>query len=155
MLTHLRPCAKWLHEEYMVRESVHYLVLVGDQKTYVRIQELKHEYGSELDWLIPFIGDWHLLSNYQSVLMKAYYDAGLKELAETSGHRGETLTSIKKCSSFKRIHQFLIQVWEAMYRQMFKSFTCVSSDNVSISQQQKPICWHVTMGVVKERLLTL
>ena len=76
-------------------------------------------YGTDLDWVIPFIGDWHLLSNYQSVLMKVYYDAGLKDLAESSGHRGETLTSIKKCSSYKRTHQFLLQAWEATYRQMF------------------------------------
>ena len=59
---------------------------------------MKYEYGSELDWLIPFIGDWHLLSKYKSVLMKVYYDAGLKELPESAGHCGETLTSIKKCS---------------------------------------------------------
>ena len=56
-----------LHEEYRVGESVDDLVLVGDQKTYVQIRDMKHEYRSELDWLIPFISDWHLLSNYQSV----------------------------------------------------------------------------------------
>ena len=50
-----------LHKEYRVGEFVDYLVFVGDQKTYVRIRDMKHEYGSELDWLIPFIGDWHIL----------------------------------------------------------------------------------------------
>ena len=50
-------------------------ILVGNQKSFSRIHKLKHikYHGSELDhsWLIPFIGDWHLLSNYdQSVLMK-------------------------------------------------------------------------------------
>ena len=119
-----------LHDEYMVGVNVNYLVLVGDQKTYVRINKLKHEYGDAFDWLIPFIGDWHLLCNYQSVLMKVYYDAGLKELAEASGHRGETLTSIKNCSSFKRTHQFLVQAWEAVYRQMFRSFiACAQNDD--------------------------
>ena len=126
-----------LHKEYGIGESADYLVVVGDQKTYVHIHELKQEYGTELDWVIPFIGDWHLLSNYQSVLMKVYYDAGLKDLAESSGHRGETLTSIKKCSSFKRTHQFLLQEWEAMYRQMFKAFECMrdsdGDDESSIS----------------------
>ena len=39
--------------------------------------------------------------------MKVYYDAGLKDLAESSG--GETLTSIMKCSSYKRTYQFLLQ----------------------------------------------
>ena len=113
-----------LHTEYRIGESADYLVLVGDQKTYTRIHELKQEYDSELDWVIPFIGDWHLLSNYQSVLMKVYYNAGIKDLAESSGHRGETLTSIKKCSSYKRTHQFLLQAWEAVYRQMFKAYKC-------------------------------
>ncbi len=125
-----------LHKEYGIGESADYLVLVGDQKTYTRVCELKQEYGTELDWVIPFIGDWHLLSNYQSVLMKVYYDAGLKDLAESSGHRGETLTSIKKCSSYKRTHQFLLQAWEAMYRQMFKAFKSVrdsDDDESSIS----------------------
>lgn len=58
-----------LHREYGIGQSAQYIVLVGDQKTFSRIHELKHVYGSELDWLIPFIGDWHLLSNHQSVLM--------------------------------------------------------------------------------------
>ncbi len=35
------------------------------------------EYGNHLKWLIPFPGDWHVLFNYQPVLMKAYSDAGL------------------------------------------------------------------------------
>ena len=56
--------------------------------------------------------------------MKVYYDAGLKDLAESSGHRGETLISIKKCSSYKKTHQFLLQAWEATYRQMFIAFKC-------------------------------
>ena len=64
--------------------SADYMVLAGDQKTFSRIHELKHVYGSELDWLIPFIGDWHLLSNYQSILMKVYYDAGLKPVLQCS-----------------------------------------------------------------------
>ena len=85
-------------------------------------------YGSDLDWLTPFIGDWHLLSNHQSVLMKVYYDAGIKELAESAGHRGETLTSIHRCSSFKRTHTFLLQAWEALYRHMFMMF---NKDNMS------------------------
>ena len=37
-----------LHKEYGIGESAEYLVLVGDQKTYARICELKQEYGAEL-----------------------------------------------------------------------------------------------------------
>ena len=31
--------------------------------------------------------------NYQKVIMKIYWDAGLKQIAEASGFRGEMLTS--------------------------------------------------------------
>ena len=68
--------------------------------------------------------------------MKVYYDAGLANLAKYSGHRGETLTSIDlKCSSYNRTHQFLLQAWEALYRQMLKAFECArgSDDDSSIS----------------------
>lgn len=56
------------------------------------------------------------LANYQPVLMKIYYSAGLKELAVASGYRGKTLKSLGKCSNF------LLQVWQALYRKMIASF---------------------------------
>lgn len=71
--------AAMLHKEYLQNSMAKHLVVVGDAKTYLRLKELKQRYGSELQWLIPFIGDWHVLHNYQETLMKVYYDAGLKE----------------------------------------------------------------------------
>lgn len=41
------------------------------------LQAVKHEYGADLAWQIPFPGDWHLLKNYQM----PFFDAGLRELA--------------------------------------------------------------------------
>ena len=64
--------------------------------------------------------------------MKVYYDAGLKDLAESAGHRGKTLSSISRCSSFKRTHQFLLQVWEALYRYMFNLFRASYDDQLSL-----------------------
>ena len=37
------------------------VIVAGDAKTYLRLKELKPLYGSELHWLISFIGDWHVL----------------------------------------------------------------------------------------------
>ena len=95
-----------LHSEYEIGVTANSLVVVGDQKTYNRIQELKQVYSGHLKWLIPFIGDWHLLHNFHSVLMKVYYEAGLKDLAKASGFQGETLASLQQCSNFKRVHHF-------------------------------------------------
>lgn len=111
-----------LYIEYKVGTETEHLLVVGDQKTFSRLCELKHAYGRDLDWLIPFLGDWHLLKNYQSVLMNVYYHAGLKELAEAAGFRGETLSSLSKCSNFKRTHRFILQVWEGIYRHMIGCF---------------------------------
>ena len=45
------------------------------------------EYGEELDWLIPYHGDFHLLTyNFKTALIKPYYDAGLKSMAGAAGY---------------------------------------------------------------------
>lgn len=77
------------------------LLVVGDAKTYFHIASLVSTYPEEFENM-PFPGDWHLLKNFQPVLMKVFFDAGLKQLAETSGYRGETLTSLGTCFNFKR-----------------------------------------------------
>ena len=61
-----------------------YLVVEGDAKLYEILQSLKFEYDSELKWVVPYPGDWHTLMNYQKALMKPYFDAGLKSLAEVA-----------------------------------------------------------------------
>ena len=92
-----------------------YVIVVGDAKTYNLLQDICFEYKSQLKWLIPFPGDWHVLFNYQKALMKPYADAGLASLGKASGHRAETLTTLMQAKNFRRTHEFLLQTFEAFY----------------------------------------
>ena len=96
----------------------------GDAKIYELLQSLKLEYGDELQWLIPYPGDWHLLMNYQSALIKPYFDAGLKTLAEACGY---SIAAIQNCTQFKRTHHFIMESWEALYQAMLDTFIEASS----------------------------
>jgi len=82
---------------------------------------LKFEYGEELKWLLPYPGDWHMLKNFQiaCALMKPYFDAGLKSLAQAAGY---PLAAIQSCGQFKRTHNFLLEAWESVYRAMLALF---------------------------------
>ena len=100
-----------LHQRFIERKGNTHLVLAADAKLYEVLQSLKHEYGEELKWLLPFPGDWHMLKNYQIALMKPYFDAGLRELARAAGY---PVAAIQSCSQFKRTHNFIIEVWQAV-----------------------------------------
>ena len=106
-----------LHKEYILTGKKTYVFVEGDQVTYERLQSIKREYGNDLKWLLPFPGDWHFLKNYQEVLLKIYYDAGLCELAKGSGYQPNSVGS-----NFKRTHHFLLEVWESIYRHFLAHF---------------------------------
>lgn len=105
-----------LYVEFIVPKQKEY-ILLGDQATYERIQSIKTEYCTDLSWLIPFPGDWHFLKNDQKVLLKVYFDAGLSDLARASGYKPTAVGS-----NFDRIHHFLLETWEPIYRHFLNSF---------------------------------
>ena len=105
-----------MYETFVIEQNQKWLIVVGDAKTYDIVRSIRSEYGEQMKWVIPWPGDWHMLLNYQKVIMKAYADAGLVTLGEATQHRSETLTSLIQCTHFRRTHNFLIQVMETFYR---------------------------------------
>ena len=103
-----------LHKTFKIGVELNHLVLVGDLKSYAYIMKLKLQYGGNLDWVIPYPGDWHILKNFQEVLMKVFWEAGLKDLAKLRHHQ-MTYQKLQTCSNFKRTHKFFLQTYEAIY----------------------------------------
>lgn len=119
-----------------------WVLLVGDGKTFEHLQAVKKLYEDDMKKLLIFPGDWHTLKNFQPIIMKLYYAAGLKEMAQASGFRGETLTALEKCSNFKRTHNFLKQAWETVYSNMLEAFleSEVPRSDLSIISEKMSQC---------------
>lgn len=126
-----------LHDEFCVKAKYNHLVVAGDAKTYQHLQSLKLDYGEKLSWLLPFPGDFHILMNYQPILSKIYFDAGLKQLANAGGFKGETLTALQRCSHFKHAHRFFLEVWEAFAVHMADSFRSTCDEVKSLVEELK------------------
>ena len=103
-----------LYHDLGVHKQINYLVVVGDGKTYDHLIQLKNEHKGDLEWLLPYIGDWHALKNYQLILMKIYLDSGLKELIGLF-HHGVLFKVVAQAKAFDKTHNFLLQCWEAFY----------------------------------------
>jgi hypothetical protein len=73
-----------IQEEYIIKRgnNIVYTARSGCQslRGIYYSHALKCEYVEELNWVIPYPGDWHLFKNYQFPLMKAYFDERLKTL---------------------------------------------------------------------------
>ena len=105
-----------IYVEYDIGKSRNHIVVGGDGLTIDYIMKLKSKYKDYWGWVIPYLGDWHVLKNYQEVLLKIFWDAGLKQVANV------LCKTMLKCQNWKRNHRFLLQVYEAIYLYQIKCF---------------------------------
>ncbi|CAG2218346.1 unnamed protein product [Mytilus edulis] len=124
----LKTILDTLHQDFKIGRELKHLVMVGDGKTYDLLVKLKLELKDDLSWLLPFPGDWHILKNYQRMIMKLYLDAGLKELIELF-HHGAVGASVMQATNFDKTHHFLMQVWEAFYLQQISAIFKYAEEN--------------------------
>ena len=62
----------------------------------------------------------------------------MRELAKSSGFQGATLKSLERCHNFKHTHCFLLQVWEALFREMLNAYI-VNGDTNNLTNNAKCI----------------
>ena len=110
-----------LKEKHQVGQAVEKLVVAGDGKTYDFLIDLQRDYSEELDWVLPYLGEWHLLKNAQAPIFKVYMDGGLRDLLKLY-HHGATNNAVSSATNFDKTHQFLLTVWEALYRAQLDHF---------------------------------
>ena len=89
--------------------------MIGDAKTYELLRKLKDEYGRDLNWLIRFPGDWHILKDFQSVVFKIFGHAELRSIAQKADVKEGTLRLLSECTNFKKTNVFLIQCFFGNY----------------------------------------
>ena len=58
-----------LYEQFQVGVFCDHVVVVGDGKSYDLVIKLKAEYGTALNWVLPYPGDWHILKIFCPFLL--------------------------------------------------------------------------------------
>ena len=106
-----------LYRTFEISTKLNHLVVCGDIKTFEFIMRVKSECKHAMDWVIPYPGDWHILFNYQDVILKVFWDAGLKKVAKCT-----SLTTLPATGKFKKVHKFILQSYEALYMYQIDSF---------------------------------
>ena len=113
--------------------SINYLLVIGDAKTFELLHKLKDEYGQDLEWLIPYSGDWHILKNFQPVVFKIFGHAGLRSIAQKAGVKEGTLRIVSECTNFKKTNVVLIQCYFAIIRLKISAFIKSNSMTTEMS----------------------
>ena len=87
-----------------------------------------------MEWLIPYPGDWHILKNFQPVVLKIFGYAGLGSISQKAGVKEGTLRLVSECTNFKKKkNKFFIQCYFAIIRLKISAFSKSDSMTTEMS----------------------
>ncbi|PIK34809.1 hypothetical protein BSL78_28365 [Apostichopus japonicus] len=96
-----------LHEKHSIGNWTQYPIVAGDAKTYKNLLEAKRM--DDLNWLLPYLGEWQMLNNTQGLFMKIYLDySTLATRIICDGHIHDSTAStsgyrfIKSCNKLQK-----------------------------------------------------
>ncbi|CAB1112218.1 unnamed protein product [Ectocarpus sp. CCAP 1310/34] len=85
-------------------------VVAGDQETFTLVHKAKKQFGAKYDWVLPWIGDWHLLEHTLDVLFRKWGGGCIIPLAKAADAYTKKLESKnyhKRYFAFRRILEAL------------------------------------------------
>ena len=54
-----------IYSKFVAKLRNRWVIVVGKAKIFDILQYLKNEHGKQMEWMLPLLGDWHILFNYQ------------------------------------------------------------------------------------------
>ena len=98
-----------------------YVLMGGDQQTYVIMKNLKIKYPDQYAWLYPIPGNWHIMKTAAEVIKYVLNDGGFKVFAAKCGHKGDVC-------QWQDIHNVLVATYEALLQSAVEEYETVDTD---------------------------
>ena len=95
-------------------------LIAGDQQTYALMQTLIKKNPECYGWVLPYIGDWHLLKNCAETIRDMLWAGGLQHLANQCGYH-------KDLNRWRDIHKMLVGVHESLWRELCMKYQDTAS----------------------------
>lgn len=87
-------------------------MVAGDQETFSLVHKAIAKYPTKYEWVVPWIGDWHLLEHTLDVLFRKWGGFAILHLSKASGCYDRKLEG----KSYHKRHFVLLAVLEALWR---------------------------------------
>ena len=117
-----------LESLFIKTKHLTHTVVSGGFKVYKLLCKIKIDYGKEMDWLLSFLGEMHILMNYLVGVLGRHRYAGVKEVMGEM-YKNKMLEKIKKSNHYTHRANATMLFLEACVRLFLQSF--MSSESSS------------------------